>query len=348
MRLSEDTQSWLVSYEELQSLSSLLAVPANPLGIITGQMTPLDAGVKETWNTFQAAEQELLKAMLTTLASPQLTIHLAWTVGDFYCHHVTLSRPVGQKEVVWLAQQPQGDQYQLQTLATDEINMLLNDILQSAGLDDDNSNQTLSAAAVMGLLGTTELMRQGYHQSMLNHQPANNSFTAEQVQTVLATAKQEDFRWPSCFWEKSLPIDISVMVEKIPGAIQELSTAGWLQSSSPGQFWFTDSALFLAEEILNEQAKVSITVATTDGQEILLQDSILLVRGPRALWLYYLMGDQGGIGQVGASGLTELSKTLLSPPEVLAAASQVTRFCPHCGKGIVPQTRFCGSCGAAL
>ena len=89
----------------------------------------------------------------------------------------------------------------------------------------------------------------------------------------------------------------------------------------------------------------------------MLQYSILLLRGPQNLWLYYILGKQGGVGQLGASGWTELSEALLTPPQVpaqvfqseaMTADNNPVKFCSHCGKDIIPGTRFCGSCGGAL
>ncbi len=267
MRLTEDKQGWLASYEELQSLIGLLAINNNPLAIITGQIASSDAKAKEVWNNFEDVQQDLLRTMLTTLVSPTQTIHLAWTIGDFHYQRVTLARQAGQKDFVWLAQQSQGELYQLQKVAGEEINLLLNDILMINSLGDENRSQTLGTSAVLGLLGVTELMRQQYHQSMLNHQAPNNSLSAEQLQTILNAAAQIDFRWPSCFWEKNLPLDITTLAGQIPDVIQELITEGWLKSASSGQFELTENALFMAEEMINDRSKVSITIASTDGQE---------------------------------------------------------------------------------
>lgn len=357
MHFNEDSHSWLASYGELQSLTGLLGITTNPLGIITGQSTSSDPAAKEDWHKLEPFQQEALRTILTTLAGPRQIIHLAWTVGDFFHQRATLSRQSGEKEAVWLSQQEGQDLYQLQMAATDEIILLLNDILKSSSLNDDNNNHTLSSTAVITLLGITELMRQRYHQSMLYHQAANQVLNAEQVQSILKAAVRVDYRWPLCFWEKNLPLDINNLLGKIPAGLQELKNAGWLLSSSPGIFEFTDQAMYLTEEMLNEQTKVSLTIAAADGQEIAIQDSILLVRGPQSLWLYYVGGDQGGVGQVGSSGWSALSQALLKAPEPVpemppvsaaAPAQDIRRFCPQCGAGIIPEGKFCGSCGQEL
>lgn len=352
MHLSEDKQSLLATYGELQSLVGLLAVKTNSLGVVTAQINQTDKGVKGEWDKLQSTQQELIRSMLTTLASPRQTIHISWTVGDFYYQTVTLVRQAGQEDLVWLNRQTDGELYQLQRVGTDEIKLLLNDILKISSLNDDNSNQNLSSGAVLGLLAASELMRQRYHQSMLDHQTSSTSFTADQLQAILSTAKQSDFRWPLYFWEKSLPVDIPSMAAQIPNALKDLTTAGWMNSSA-GKFEFTDNAVFMVEEMLNEQAKTAITIAISDGQNIMIQDSILLLRGPQGLWIYYLLGEQGGVGQIGPSGWYELSQALLSPlleslTEAAADAENAVRFCSHCGKKLAPGTKFCASCGKGL
>lgn len=351
MHLSEDNQSLLATYAELQSLIGLLAVKANSLGVVTAQTDQTDKGVQGEWDKLPSAQQELIRSMLTTLASPQQTIHISWTVGDFYYQMVTLVRQAGQEDLVWLGRQTDGELYQLQIVGTDQINLLLNDILKISSLNDDNNHHILSSSAVLGLLAASELMRQRYHQSMLDHQNSSNLFTADQLQGMLSKAKQSDFRWPLYFWEKSLPIDIPSMTAQIPNALKDLTTAGWVNSSS-GKFEFTDNGVFMVEEMLNENAKAAIAIASTDGQHITIQDSLLLLRGPQALWIYYLLGDQGGVGQIGPTGWTALSQALFNqqeePVTEAAATDSAVRFCSSCGNSIAAGTKFCASCGKAL
>lgn len=354
MHLSEDRQNWLAGYDELQSLMELLSIAVNPLGVLSAQQSSGDLGVKESWDKLNADQQQDLRNMLTALANPRQTIHLAWTIGDAHYMRVTLARKEGQEELVWLARQPD-DQYQLQVVTAEELNLLLNDILQISALGEENSNQNLSAPGVMSVLGTTELMRQRYHQSMLLHLPIDNGLTIKQLRTVLADATREDIRWPLCFWEKNLPVEFASIIAQIENTLPELGRTGWLKPAAEDKYILTDNTLYLAEEMLNEKAKLSMVVATTDGQNIIIEDSLLLVRGPQALWLYYVLGEQGGIGQVGKSGWKVLSESLLTPPEAepgitISADSDnnVARFCPHCGKSILPGTKFCGSCGGAL
>lgn len=354
MLISNDGQSWLAEYDELQSLIELLLIETNPLGVIPAQPSSAQAAIKDTWDQLNANQQQELRTMLTAVSRPRQTIHLAWTVGEAHYMGVTLARMEKQEDLVWLARQPDG-QYQLQLVTAEELNLLLNDIVQIDSLGEENSNQNMSASAVLTILGTAELMRQRYHQSMLLHLPIDNLITVKQLRTVLADATKEDIRWPLCFWEKNLPVEFAAITDQIENTLTELGRTGWLKPAAEDKYILTDNTLYLAEEMLNEKAKLSLVVATTDGQNIIIEDSLLLIRGPQALWLYYVLGEQGGIGQVGKNGWKALSVALLSPPEVkpginisTESDNNVARFCPHCGKSISPGTKFCGSCGGAL
>ncbi|MGI5880785.1 MAG: zinc ribbon domain-containing protein [Syntrophomonadaceae bacterium] len=354
MLLSKDGQSWLAEYVELQYLINLLSIETNPLGVIPGQQSNADSAIKDTWKQLDTDQQQHLRTMLTAVSRPRQTIHLAWTVGEAHYMRVTLARIEEQEDLVWLARQPDG-QYQLQLVTVEELNLLLNDIVQMDFLGEENSNRNMSATAVLAVLGTTELMRQRYHQSMLLHLPIDNGLTIKQLRTVLADATKEDIRWPLCFWEKNLPVEFASVTAQIEDAIPELDRTGWLKPAAEDKYILTDNTLYLAKEMLNEKAKLSLVVATTDGQDIIVEDSLLLVRGPQALWLYYVLGEQGGIGQVGRSGWKALSEALLSPPEIepvntvsVDADNNAARFCPHCGNSILPGTNFCGSCGGSL
>lgn len=356
MRLMDDGNGWLVTYTDLQSLVGKLGLAVNPLGVTAGQVPRPSDSLEQEWSEYSAGQQEALRAILTTLYNPRQIMQLAWTIGDVVFQYSTIFWGYApSNELVWLTRLGEEKQYQLQSVTAEEVSRLLTDLVGAASLSDDNSNQSLSAAALLGLLGASEVMKQRYHQSMLNHHTIEPGFNGEQVHSFLAESSQVDARWVLCFWEKTLPIDMTLLAKQAKDVLPQLVQAGWIQAAADGNFQFTEAGLLLVEEILNEKAKLAITIATTDGEEILIEETILLVRGPQSLWLFSINGDQGGIGRVGNSGWPALTEVLFraplqnelkvnSDPEV----DKQLRFCPQCGAGIVIGGQFCSSCGKAL
>ena len=356
MRRMDDGNGWIVTYADMQALVGRLGLAVNPLGVIAGQVPRPSDSLEKEWSQYSAGEQEMLRAMFTNLYSPRQIMQLTWTVGDVVFQYSTLFwGATPSDEIVWLTRAGKEKYYQLQTVTAEEVSRLLTDLVGAASLSDDNSNQSLPAAALLGLLGASEVMKQRYHQSMLNHQTIELSFNSEQVQSIMAEASQIDARWLLCFWEKTLPIDMAGLVAQVNDVLPQLVQAGWIQPAATGNFQFTEAGWLLVEEMLNEKAKLAITIATTDGEDTLIQETILLVRGPQGLWIFSLNGDQGGVGRIGNSGWAALIEALFSPPlvsEVKANPSSNSgmqlRFCTQCGASIVPGGQFCSSCGKAL
>lgn len=351
----DDGNGWLVTYTDLQALVAKLGLTVNPLGFTAGQAARPSDSLEQEWSQYSAGEQEMLRLALNNLSNPRQIMQLAWTIGEVAFQQSTLFWGSGANELVWLSQTGLQDQYQLQMVNTGELSLLLTDLVGGTSLSDNSSNQSLSAAALLALLGASELMRQRYHQSMLKHHNIEISFNSEQIQASIAEASQVDARWLLCFWEKTLPIDMAQLAAQVKDALPQLVHAGWLQPASAGLFQFTESGWLLVKEMLNEKAKLSVTIARTNGQEILLDETILLVRGPQDLWLYSLNGEQGGVGRIGHSGWQLLNEALLRPPleseasaEPGPIADNQPKFCSKCGASIVSGGRFCRSCGKEI
>lgn len=352
MRLMDDGNGWLVTYTDLQALVAKLGLSINPLGVTAGQAARPSDSLEQEWSQYSTAQQEMLRLILNNLTNPRQIMQLAWTIGEVAFQQSTLFWGPTAKELVWLSQAGEQDQYQLQIVNAEEVSLLLADLVGGTSLSDNSSNQSLSAAALFALLGASELMRQRYHQSMLKHYTIEISFNSEQIQASIAEASQVDARWLLCFWEKTLPIDMAQLAAQVKDALPQLVQAGWIQPASAGLFQFTESGWILVKEMLNEKTKLSVTIASTNGEEILVEETILLVRGPQDLWLFSLNGEQGGVGRVGRSGWQLLNEALFRPPletEVNVGPGAITdnqpKFCSKCGANIISGGRFCSSCG---
>lgn len=337
--------SFIITYTDIDALAGKLGLTVSSLGVTAGQLSKPSETLEKDWVQLSVVEQEALRTMLNSVYNPKQLMQLSWTIGETIFEHSTLfwgTSPSG--ELVWLSRAEAENEYQLQWVTIDEIKLLLTDILSVISLADENINQSLSPAALLSLLGASGVIKEHYHKSMLNHQPLELEFNAVKVQKIINEAKQNDPRWTLCFWEKTLPINMNNFLTQVNNNMPSLIQAGWIEPKTGDSYQFTSTGELLALELLNEKAKLAITIASAEEENILIQENILLIRGPLSLWLFSLNGENGGVGRLNYSGWQKLSTDLLTPLKT----NTTTKFCPSCGTSILKGGQFCSGCGNAL
>lgn len=316
-----DQGEWILNEGEMAAVAAGFGLRNGTLGALPDQLPAGQASEDavrafgELDPTFRALAERLLKA----LADPGKVVHFHSSVAEEQVSRCLLAwhPDLGG---AWVSLARSGDLRRVSLRSEAELRLLVADtVAADASLRPDRIAVNLSTPEALALLAAFDELRRARLLSLLNHKEPVTLFAAEDVQTRLAEASVEDFRWTLPFLEKLLPLpigDLAVTKDPRP-ALLAIEKAGLIErlgiSEDRVLCELTNAGAFLEAGFRESSARagLSVTARVPGGVG---HDVFLLVRSVFDLFLLSLSGGDAALSTILAGDLDEISKNIFAPP----------------------------------
>ena len=296
-------------------------------------------------------ERERFTWMMQTLTVPAKRVLFHYTVGD-----ESLTRSVvawGHPDTVDVATMAQtGTLLRFGTRTADDLALVAADVLAiDAGVHDSVLGLTMSASGLLTWLAIVEHLQALKLSAMLGHHASEHFFNRTEVEARLASAVDEDFRWPLMFFTKVLPADEAEAFGgiDIETGLSDLEALELIEAAGGGIWETTPQGEWLASEITSSVSKMGCGVAAYRPDGTVGYRSTMFVRSPLHVLLFIVDGDDSVIAAVSADRVVEfLDDVFASPLSDRSPNTPAAGFCPACGAALRSGDRFCAKCGAPV
>jgi hypothetical protein len=377
--MNRDNGDFLLSIEELPALAELAGARSNPLSLIPRQDKPYAQleSLTAQFKQLDATEQRHVGVALAILRAPAKIAII---------HHTIADESISRGQLAWSHSLPDsivalansGDTRRLSYWSESGISASLKKILAAdQPLSDDEIGCKLSPPAVITFLAVLDHLRYARLYSILTHGLPTTSFSPAEVVDRLASASQEDFRWPLLFLEKVTPGGMvsSLTEPEVSAALQELIAARLIEpvveTEQSRRYELLETGKIICDGVLHDVSKVAICISELNSAGQACFDIMLLVRSSFHLFMFAMAGNTGAVAALDNNEFDEILHNLLSlrapeqpvqpapqepavaedtrqAPPVTVAPEPQALFCPKCRVPFTAGDNFCGACGARL
>lgn len=262
----------------------------------------------------------------------------------------------------------EGDDIRLKPAESDEISLLVRDIIGAAGVHKTNTALSLSRNGLLSLACLLDVIRRRKLENLILHVVGSEPIEIRDLENELAIARENrDMRWMTPFFMESFnmkgPFDFQkglrelsdmgvVKLQKNAITVQD-EKSGWLdvlgeKKSILGinsMFYHQDALQLLSVTFLRAgeylyyiEGGEQVTWASIDENQ--LKEAVLTLIAP---------GDNPGSITVGAKPTVAAEAAKADKTQALApSAESAPKFCKHCGTALTPGGKFCRNCGKPI
>ncbi|MZQ76078.1 MAG: hypothetical protein GT589_08025 [Peptoclostridium sp.] len=261
----------------------------------------------------------------------------------------------------------EGNDIRLKTVTSDEISLLVRDIIGAAGVCKTNTALSLSRNGLLSLACLLDVIRRRKLENLILHVVGSEPIEIRDLENELAIAQENrDMRWLTPFFLNAFNMKSPFDLKKGLGELADMGIAklqknaitlqdeksGWLdmlggKKSILGinsMFYHQDSLQLLSTAFLRVgdylyciEGGESVAWASIDENQ--LKEAVLTLIAP---------GDNPGSAAVKAEpAVADLSETVNigNGAGDETAAKPAPKFCKYCGTALTPGGKFCRSCG---
>lgn len=261
----------------------------------------------------------------------------------------------------------EGDDIRLKPAESDEISLLVRDIIGAAGVHKTNTVLSLSRNGLLSLACLLDVIRRRKLENLILHVVGSEPIEIRDLENELAIAQENrDMRWLTPFFLNAFNMKSPFDFKKGLGELSDMGIAklqknaitlhdeksGWLdmlggKKSILGinsMFYHQDSLQLLSAAFLRAgeylyyiEGGEQVTWASIDENQ--LEEAILTLIAP---------GDNpGSTAAKPEPAVAELAETVNTSDDEGSepAAKPSPKFCKYCGTPLTPGGKFCRSCG---
>jgi hypothetical protein len=308
-----DEGDFLLPPGELSALQKIFSVEQNSLSLLPTEEPSMDdmkvaaAAVKQ----LTPAEQAAMKRAVQALAAPVRTARFHHAVADESITRSVLAWPTeNSPELVGVVRV--GNNRRVALRSPGELSASQSRLLAANdGLRDQNFAIKISSLAAITLLAVFDQLQHARMYSMLAHASPVDSVAPAEIFERLAEVEIEDFRWVLPFMEKVMPSGAltAITKEEIQSALVELANGGLLEAVDENAtlYQLTGNGAFAADAVFHNLSRAAICTCQIRPDGVVGYETLLFLRGPSALFLYALGGQEGAVVTLTAQ---ELESTL--------------------------------------
>lgn len=263
-----------------------------------------------------------------------------------------------------------GEDIRLKPAESDEISLLVQDIIGAAGVHKTNTALSLSRNGLLSLACLLDVIRRRKLENLILHVVGSEPIEIRDLEDELAIAQESrDMRWMTPFFMETFNMKTPFDLKKGLGELSDMGIAklqknaitlhdeksGWLDMLGGKKSILGINSIFYHQNALQLLSAAFIRVGEylyyIEGGEQVTWASIDENQLQEAILTLIAPGDNPGNSAAKAGpAAAELSETvnISNGAGEETAAKPAPKFCKYCGTALTPGGKFCRNCGKPI